>query len=150
MRDRGDTTERETFLRALRRLNIPPDFGLFAEACASAEMAVIADTPRRSGAVPGAGQRARSAARARAASKRDEKMDLLATVLRAYGPCTRSQLAHHSGIPINSVNSLVVSMRALAVEDARAVVTVGTRGTESVVWLRSQRADGDTYTNGDV
>ena len=122
----------------------PLTFGLFAE------MATIADSPRARPTVhaPGAGQRARSDARARAAAHTAETYRLLDLALAASHPygLTRTELAAQTHIPQGTVNGRIADgmLRATppryVTEGARAVSQPDGRvATESIVHLAHLR-----------
>ena len=96
-------------------------------------------SPVPSVVVEGAGQKARKAARERSEWSRPKCYRLVEMALAAMGRngATRTELHRATGIPMNTVNPVVVEMRAFT--DARRVVTEGKRGTESRVILARLR-----------
>ena len=110
------------------------------EAEASAGLALDGARPVPSVVVEGSGQSARKAARERSQWSRPKCYRIIELELEAIGlrGLTRGELHRLTGIPMNTINPVVVEMRAFT--DGRRVVTEGKRGTESrVVLARLQR-----------
>ena len=102
-------------------------------------------SPVPSVVVEGSGQKARKAARPGKATSA-AKRHLIATVLEAHGPLTRSEISRAAGMPVNTVNARVSEARALPVGHEDRVVTDGRRNGESIVHLA--RCHSLTYAEG--
>ena len=95
--------------------------------------------------MPGAGQAARKAARPDASTSA-AKRHILALLLEAHGPLTRSEMARLTGWPKDSCNGRVAEARNLPVGHEDRMVTDGSKGGESPVHLA--RKHSLTYSEG--
>ena len=141
-----DTTERDL----ARRQRGVQGLALFdelrmREAEASAGLALDGERPVPSVVVEGSGQKARKAARPGKATSA-AKRHLIATVLEAFGPLTRSEIAARTGMGKDSVNGRVAEARALPDGHEDKLLTDGHRGGESLVHLA--RCHSLTYAEG--
>ena len=102
-------------------------------------------SPVPSVVVEGSGQKARKAARPGKATSA-AKRHLIATVLEAHGPMTRSEIAARTGMGKDSVNGRVAEARALPDGHEDKLLTDGSRGGESLVHLA--RCHSLTYAEG--
>lgn len=130
-----DTTERDL----ARRQRGVQGLALFdelrmREAEASAGLALDGERPVPSVVVEGSGQKARKAARPDAPTSAARR-HILALLLEAHGPLTRSEMARLTGWPKDSCNGRVAEARNLPDGHEDKMLTDGSRGGESLVHL---------------
>ena len=88
--------------------------------------------------VEGSGQKARKAARPDAPTSAARR-HILALLLEAHGPLTRSEMAALTGWPKDSINGRVAEARALPDGHEDKMFTEGHKGGESLVHLARLR-----------